>query len=139
MYAFIPIYGFFYMFVLGSRGNEFAWKAREWRSIEEFKATQRRWAIAGLAWLVIWVGLISFGIVATIRSNARTIGENPVCLNDHPFDQSQVDCSRPDARYQLLHKGTDIEDCRGFPETDVTSTDGNTGEVSCLRNIPTDG
>jgi hypothetical protein len=33
---------------LGSKGNEWAWKSRPWRSIEQFKAHQRGWAIAGI-------------------------------------------------------------------------------------------
>lgn len=35
--------------ILGVKGNEWAWKSRRWRSISEFKAHQRAWAIVGLA------------------------------------------------------------------------------------------
>lgn len=46
--AFVPQVGFLMAIALGSRGNEWAWKSRRWRSIEHFKAHQRGWAIAGL-------------------------------------------------------------------------------------------
>lgn len=40
---------------LGSKGNEWAWRSRKWRSIEQFKAHQRGWAIAGL---LLWVPVL---------------------------------------------------------------------------------
>lgn len=55
----VPYVGWAVGFVLGAKGNEWAWKSRRWRSIEQFKAHQRGWTIAGLfigiptAWLYI--------------------------------------------------------------------------------------
>ncbi|HEY9796117.1 MAG TPA: serine/threonine-protein kinase [Leptolyngbyaceae cyanobacterium] len=48
--AFVPHIGWLMAIalVLGSKGNEWAWKSRRWRSIEHFKAHQRGWAIAGV-------------------------------------------------------------------------------------------
>lgn len=53
----IPYVGFVMAIVLGIKGNEWAWKSRRWASIEQFKANQRGWAIAGLV-----VASISFFI-----------------------------------------------------------------------------
>ncbi len=57
---FIPgingIAGFIYALVFGISGNEYAWKARSWHSIAEFKRHQRYWAIAGF---IFW-GLVLF-------------------------------------------------------------------------------
>jgi serine/threonine protein kinase len=48
LFCFIP-HGWWLMAIaLGSKGNEWAWKSRPWRSIEQFKAHQRGWAIAGI-------------------------------------------------------------------------------------------
>ncbi|MEP0802547.1 serine/threonine protein kinase [Funiculus sociatus] len=65
----IPNVGWLMAIALGSRGNEWAWKSRKWRSIEQFKAHQRGWAIAGLfigvpmAWLYIaLIRALLFGI-----------------------------------------------------------------------------
>ncbi|MGB7442418.1 MAG: serine/threonine-protein kinase [Coleofasciculaceae cyanobacterium] len=45
--AFVPQIGWIIAIALGVRGNELAWKSRKWRSLEQFKAHQRGWAIAG--------------------------------------------------------------------------------------------
>jgi serine/threonine protein kinase len=46
--CFIP-YGLLIVAIaFGAKGNEWAWKSRKWRSIEQFKAHQRGWAIAGI-------------------------------------------------------------------------------------------
>ncbi|MBD0304596.1 MAG: serine/threonine protein kinase [Tolypothrix sp. T3-bin4] len=48
LFCFIP-HGWWLMAIaLGSKGNEWAWKSRPWRNIEQFKAHQRGWAIAGI-------------------------------------------------------------------------------------------
>ncbi len=45
-----------YALVFGFSGNEYAWKARQWQSIAEFKRHQRYWAIAGfLLWGMIFL------------------------------------------------------------------------------------
>jgi hypothetical protein len=54
--ALIPVVGLVMMFVLGAKGNEWAWEKRRWDSVESFHSTQRKWAIAGL--IVLGVGLL---------------------------------------------------------------------------------
>ena len=46
---FVPMIGFVMPFVLGAKGNEWAWKKNKWQSVEHFKKVQRNWAIAGLS------------------------------------------------------------------------------------------
>jgi hypothetical protein len=48
------------------KGNELAWQNKQWASVEAFKATQRKWAIAGLALLAIGVVFACLGIVLSI-------------------------------------------------------------------------
>ncbi|AFZ23926.1 serine/threonine protein kinase [Cylindrospermum stagnale PCC 7417] len=48
LFCFIPQIGWVMSIGLGSKGNEWAWKSRRWNSIEQFKAHQRGWAIAGV-------------------------------------------------------------------------------------------
>jgi serine/threonine-protein kinase len=53
-------------FILGAKGNEWAWRSRRWKSIAAFKAHQRAWAIvAVLIWVLILLAvlLLVFGIV----------------------------------------------------------------------------
>lgn len=53
--TFVPVVGIVMMFVLGARGSRWAWRNRAWRDAEQFRRTQRAWAIAGLA---IWLAVI---------------------------------------------------------------------------------
>jgi serine/threonine-protein kinase len=53
-------------FILGAKGNEWAWRSRRWKSIAAFKAHQRAWAsVAVLIWVLILLAvlLLVFGIV----------------------------------------------------------------------------
>lgn len=49
-------------FVLGAKGTEWSWRNHKWDSIEQFKASQRRWAIWGLVLFVIWFIVMAVGI-----------------------------------------------------------------------------
>lgn len=60
-----PYIGPFMGPVLGYKGNEWAWKSRQWRSIQQFKDHQRGWTVAGLLFgfplsIVIWIGTIAW-------------------------------------------------------------------------------
>jgi len=46
--AWTPYIGWIMSFVLGAKGNEWAWKSRKWDSITAFKSHQRAWTIWGL-------------------------------------------------------------------------------------------
>ena len=43
----VPIYGFYELFMLGKNGNRWAWEGKRWQTIDAFHATQRKWAIWG--------------------------------------------------------------------------------------------
>lgn len=64
----IPCFGCVWQVVLGVKGNEWAWRARRWSSVEEFRRVQRRWAIGGL---LVWVGLMAIGGVGAAIDAAR--------------------------------------------------------------------
>ena len=69
--ALIPLVGFVMMFVLGAKGNEWAWEKRRWDSVESFHSTQRKWAIAGL---IVYGALIVIYVLAAIASAGETTG-----------------------------------------------------------------
>jgi serine/threonine protein kinase len=63
--CFVPQTAFVVTLALGGKGNEWAWKSRRWRSIQQFKEHQRGWAIAGLfigapISIMLWWGAIAF-------------------------------------------------------------------------------
>jgi len=62
----IPYVGFVMTIALGLKGNEWAWKSRSWSSIEQFKARQRGWAIAGIAITTI---VVIISLLAGISSS----------------------------------------------------------------------
>ncbi len=67
LFALVPNLGWIMALLLGAKGNEWAWKSRRWRSIEQFKAHQRGWAIAGIL-IGVPISLLfwAFAIVAVL-------------------------------------------------------------------------
>jgi Cytochrome oxidase complex assembly protein 1 len=68
----IPIVGFVMIFVLGAKGNRWAWKNGRWDSVAHFKRVQRRWAIAGFAvvfGMVVIGGGIFGGVFALLKNS----------------------------------------------------------------------
>ena len=53
----IPVVNLVMPFVLGFKGNEWAWRNKKWSSIEDFHQTQRNWAIAAIC---VWAAVIVF-------------------------------------------------------------------------------
>jgi hypothetical protein len=66
----VPVFGLIMPFVLGAKGNHWAWRNRRWDSVEHFRRVQRKWAIWGA---IIWIAGISLfrGIVGGVFSLLR--------------------------------------------------------------------
>jgi hypothetical protein len=65
--TFIPYVGFVMPFILGAKGNKWAWQNQKWDSIEQYKASQKRWAMWGLIIFIIVISVaIGFGILASL-------------------------------------------------------------------------
>jgi hypothetical protein len=60
----IPMVDIVMIFVLGAKGNEWAWQNKKWKNIEHFKKTQRTWKRWGVALFVIWLVLMVLGTAA---------------------------------------------------------------------------
>lgn len=52
---FVPLANIIMMFMLGAKGNAWAWRNKKWDSVAHFQRVQRKWAIAGLIILVVAV------------------------------------------------------------------------------------
>ncbi len=61
--ALIPYIGFIMAIVLGFKGREWAWKNKEWESVEHFNRVQKKWSFWGVT---IIVGFFVLGILAAI-------------------------------------------------------------------------
>jgi len=57
--ALLPLVNLVMIFVLGAKGNEWAWQNKRWNSIEHFKKVQKLWAIWGAV-------LFALGIILSI-------------------------------------------------------------------------
>jgi len=57
----IPYVGFVMCFVLGAKGSEWAWRNKQWDSIEHFQNVQRKWAQWGLG---IFIAALLIGFIA---------------------------------------------------------------------------
>ncbi len=72
--ALIPVVGLVMMFGLGFKDNRWAWERKQWRDIAHFHSTQRKWAIAGLAWTVGWIALGLLVALAGSESEGGDLG-----------------------------------------------------------------
>ncbi len=51
--VFIPFINIFFWIWLGQNGNERAWRANKWESVDSFLATQRKWRTWGIVFFVL--------------------------------------------------------------------------------------
>lgn len=64
--AFIPWVGIVMVFILGFKGNEWAWKNNNWKSVEEFKRVQKKWIKAWFIVFTILLVISVFGIALNL-------------------------------------------------------------------------
>lgn len=69
--ALVPYAGFIMAIVLGVKGNEWAWQNRRWESVEQFKATQKVWAIWGLILFMLSLIVMFASIIVPIILGAH--------------------------------------------------------------------
>jgi len=53
--TFIPIVNIVMVIVLGFKGNEWAWRARPWESVEGFVSSQKKWKPWGIVFFVLMI------------------------------------------------------------------------------------
>ena len=57
------------IFVLGAKGNEWAWQNKRWQSVEHFKKVQKLWAVWGFILFVLGILLALVVIIAAIEAS----------------------------------------------------------------------
>jgi hypothetical protein len=62
----LPYVGFIMIFVLGAKGNEWAWKQNQWESPQKFLEVQNMWKNWGIAFFILMLLFSLPGIVFTI-------------------------------------------------------------------------
>lgn len=88
--AFVPFVNFIMPFVLGAKGNAWAWRNKKWESAAAFRRTQRQWAVWGA---IVWVGclaaclLLFVGIFASLKqSEAYVLGVQALSASDEAHE-----------------------------------------------------
>ena len=67
---FVPFVNLVMPFVLGAKGNQWAWQNREWKDIEHFKRVQKNWARVGFGLVVVLVPLFFFALFSMLKGEA---------------------------------------------------------------------
>ncbi len=76
--SFIPVIGMFIPFLLGWKGNEWAWKKKKWENVEHFKKVQKKWFIGSMAvcFLSVLVSIFSISQMASRLSTYQQLLES---------------------------------------------------------------
>ncbi len=85
----IPVVGIVMIFILGAKGNEWAWRNKQWPSVEEFKRVQKIWAWVGLGLLI--VGFILNALVLTLGIGLFIASEGIETGLDGAFDDFEME------------------------------------------------
>lgn len=78
---FVPLVNFVMIFVLGAKGNEWAWKNRTWRDVEHFKSTQKKWRNAGLILIFVILPLMLIPMMSMMKGEAYDLSVAAVKTN----------------------------------------------------------
>ncbi len=54
----IPLVNIVMFFILGIKGNEWAWRAQKWESEDKFIAVQKKWKPWGITLFILWILLL---------------------------------------------------------------------------------
>lgn len=64
----IPYVNWIWWIFMGLEGNKWAWQSRYWKSVEEFKAAQKKWKIWGIIFFFLPIVLVVLGIIINIAA-----------------------------------------------------------------------
>ena len=67
----IPYAALVMSFVLGAKGNEWAWQSRRWDSVEHFRKTQRTWRNWGIGLLIVSLLLYTVLFIVGFFTNGQ--------------------------------------------------------------------
>jgi len=69
---FVPVINIIMIFILGMKGNEWAWRNRIWRDVEHFKSTQKKWRNAGVILFLVIIPLTGALLINMLKGDAYT-------------------------------------------------------------------
>lgn len=75
--SFFSIASIIMMFILGAKGNEWAWKKKKWESIEHFQRVQKRWSYWGIG-----IALFITSVSIIYNAAANRLPQNTMIKSD---------------------------------------------------------
>jgi len=78
---FVPLVNIVMMFVLGAKGNKWAWQNRTWRDVDQFRRTQRKWAISGIVLVFVVMPLFFVSITSMLKGDAYKLSLSKIESN----------------------------------------------------------
>jgi hypothetical protein len=115
----VPFVNIVMIFILGARGNAWAWRNKAWRDVDHFKRVQKAWAIWGL---VSWIAVIAIFAAFTAFILITVSG---VIKSSEPYKLSLEEIRASSAVQAVL--GDNITD--GFLPTGSISFNGPSGKA----------
>ncbi|MFW0981767.1 cytochrome c oxidase assembly factor 1 family protein, partial [Vibrio parahaemolyticus] len=93
--VFVPFVNIAMLFILGFKGNEWAWKHNQWSSVEEFKNSQRKWSVAAAIMLACGV-ILAFTFSISMNSSFEESGSTKLALRTlESSDKFQANIGTP--------------------------------------------
>ncbi len=126
---FVPVVNLAMPFVLGAKGNAWAWKNAKWDDVDHFRRVQRTWTLVGLG---LWVGLITFfavilwGITSFMHSS-EPFQNSLAMVRDNPRVVQAL--GTPIEPAYLVNGNIDYDGNSGFAELNYDIT-GPKGEAT---------
>ncbi|WP_290621098.1 MULTISPECIES: cytochrome c oxidase assembly factor Coa1 family protein [unclassified Arsukibacterium] len=77
----VPLVNLVMIFVLGAKGNEWAWRNRTWRDVAHFKSTQRKWRNAGFVLIFIILPVMVMPLMSIMKGEAYDLSVKAVQAN----------------------------------------------------------
>lgn len=102
--ALIPFIGWIMNIILGIKGSEWAWEAKEWRDLEHFRRTQRKWGFWGLG-----VFAVSFAFFFLIGIMGAMISDDPVVADNKTQAVEKVANDKEDIKEEKKEESKKVE------------------------------
>ncbi|NOI02247.1 hypothetical protein F0241_14205 [Vibrio kanaloae] len=80
LWVLVPFVNLVMPFILGFKGNEWAWNHNQWNSVEEFKKSQKKWSVASLILLVSGV-VFAIGFSMRVNNSFEESGSTQLALS----------------------------------------------------------
>lgn len=103
--AIIPYVGFIMAIILGFKGREWAWKNKQWESVEQFNIVQKKWSFWGVS---IVVGAFFVGILGAIAIPA---------YQDYAARTKQVESNQSDEEIMVPDQTSQVTTVDEIPPT----------------------